>query len=246
MFWCGFANYYLMTSVHFNFKGMNEENLVSWYPSPPHEEVPVIVIPCEIDVKHDVKEIFTAAKLKYTSSNLWHSISKEQKEGCRRFQVKGVEVRKLGKDHPLCGEYGLFASRKYSRFDIVGEYTGKIVGNKVGGHYVAALEDKEYDESLGIDALTMGNEMRFINSYLGVSFQANVIMKTVYVDTYPRIVIVCKEDISVGDEFLLDYGEAYHNAYITKKVSVRDCPVSVDDLKAALPMMTESSEEDED
>lgn len=120
----------------------------------------------------------------------------------------------LGKDHFLCGEKGVFATEKFDRFDIVGEYTGKVVDDTVNGHYVAALEDKTLNESLGIDAENCGNEMRYINSYLNIDFEANVSMRTVYMNTYPHIVIVCTKDIDVGDELLLDYGKVVLIIYI--------------------------------
>ena len=56
--------------------------------------------------------------------------------------------------------------------------------------------------------------MRFINTYQGISDHANVTMSTVYMDTYPHIVIVCKEDIPPGQELLLDYGEGYINHFL--------------------------------
>ena len=78
--------------------------------------------------------------VKYTSNNFWSPrISKEKKEKCRRQIVVGVEVRDLPSTHFLSGEQGLFALEKFSQFDIVGEYTGRVVDDDVSGHYVAAL-----------------------------------------------------------------------------------------------------------
>ena len=90
-----------------------------------------------------------------------------------------------------------------------------------------ALEDKTTLDSLGLDAKNCGNELRFINSYLNVDFGPNVTMRTVYINTYPHICIVCMRDIEIGDEFLLDYGEAYNKAYLTPPVKVPNIPVSV-------------------
>lgn len=133
----------------------------------------------------------------------------------RRFHVHGVEVRDLPPNHKLHGEQGLFATRKFSQFDIIGEYTGRVVDKECYGHYVACLEDSnEHDESVGIDAEQVGNEMRFINSYLNIAFSPNVAMRTVYIDTHPRIIIVCIADIDIDDELLLDYGKAYNEAYL--------------------------------
>ena len=160
--------------------------------------------------------IWATDKLKYTAQNWWSpGLSKEKRENCRRGTVAGVEVRDLHPPHFLAGEQGLFAIEKFSRFDVIGEYTGRIVDDDVSGHYVAALEDKTTLDSLGLDAQDCGNEMRFINSYLNVDFAPNVTMRTVYINTYPHICIVCTRDIDVGDEILLDYGDAYNKAFLT-------------------------------
>lgn len=185
--------------------------------------------------------VFQDLQLKYLTANAWHGVSKEVKEGARRHHIHGVQVRKLPSNHFLHGEYGLFAARKFAKFDIIGEYVGKIVGDKAYGHYVAALEDKEHEKSLGIDAEHFGNEMRFINSYLNVDFKANVSMRTAYVGTYPHILIVCLEDIDVGDELLLDYGEAYNQAYLTKKTIKIDSDLDYETVKGSLPFFGSSS-----
>lgn len=224
-----------------------------WYPCPPPENLPANASemppqqPAEDPKARLLRICNDELKIKYIDSNHWGSISREQRQLARRFQVKGVEARKLPPSHFLHGEYGLFATRKFSKFDIVGEYVGKIVGNTVNGHYVAALEDKEHEESLGIDAQHMGNEMRFINSYLNVAFRANVTMRTAYVDTLPHILLVCMEDIDVDDELLLDYGEAYNQAYLLpKKVVKVEGNLSTEELMSSLPMGGSSSDEDSD
>ena len=151
----------------------------------------------------------------------------------------------MPKDHVLHGEYGLFATKRFSKFDIIGEYTGKVVGDDVHGHYVASLEDKEHHASLGLDAGQCGNEMRFINSYLNVAFNANVAMRTVYINTLPHIAIVCTEDILPGDELLLDYGDAYNNAYLIPKPPVAVSEVQCDslsDMSLPLPFCGEQSD----
>lgn len=218
-----------------------------WYPSPPPTEISLEQASRIVDFptppSHDNRQAFVELGVRYVHSNQWYGVSNEEKEKCRRFKVKGVEARKLGKDHVLCGQYGLFATEKFSQFDIIGEYTGKIVGSTVNGHYVAALEDKGHDDSLGIDAENMGNEVRFINSYLNVAFKANVTMRTAYVDTFPHIVIVCMEDIFPGDEILLDYGEAYNKAYLLPNTITVTSELSLEEVAAALPFC---SEEDSD
>ena len=85
-------------------------------------------------------KIWSGGSVKYTSNNFWSpKISKDKKEKCRRQIVVGVEVKDLPANHFLSGEQGLFALEKFAQFDIVGEYTGRVVDDDVSGHYVAAL-----------------------------------------------------------------------------------------------------------
>jgi hypothetical protein len=224
---------------------------VAWYPRPPPastDEIPINNLPVsETSIEIPPFDPFAETNVKYLHANRWNSIPKTKIEACRRHKPKGVEVRKLPKNHFLYGEYGLFATERFNRFDIIGEYTGKIVGDEVqGGHYVAALEDKGNDDSLGCDAEFHGNEMRFINSYLNVAFRPNVSMRTAYVNTYPHIIIVCIEDIEVGDEILLDYGEAYNKAYLLPKTNlVRECEITMEEMQNALPFLKDSSSDSE-
>lgn len=46
----------------------------------------------------------------------------------------------------LYRQYGVYASRPWEPFDVIGEYVGRVVPPKVGGEYVAVFErdDKGY------------------------------------------------------------------------------------------------------
>ena len=72
--------------------------------------------------------------------------------------------------------------------------------------------------------------MRYINSYINIDFEPNVTMRTVYMNTYPHIIIVCTKDLEIGDELLLDYGKAYTDAYLTPKPKVEVPNVPMCDL----------------
>jgi len=226
---------------------MSETPSPSWYPSPPHETIPTQnLVGKESNAEINEFDVWKEIDVKCTQSNLWNSIPKEKKEACRRHKPKGVEVRKLPKGHFLHGQYGLFATERFSRCDVIGEYCGKIVGDDVNGHYVAALEDKGHDDSLGINAEYIGNEMRFINSYLNIGFKPNVTMRTAYVDTLPHIVIVCYEDIEIDDEILLNYGDAYNKAYLLPNTITVTSEITLEDVKNELPFMCSSSDSDSD
>lgn len=193
----------------------------------------------------EMHPVWTSGKLKYITTNVWSpTISKSVKEATRRFRMSGVEVRDVPPGHFLfgTGQQGLYAIAKFFKYDVLGEYVGKIVGNEVSGHYVAALEDKPHADSLGIDAASHGNEARFINSYLNVNFGPNVTMRTVYINTYPHIVLVCTQDIEIGDEILLDYGEAYNRAYLIPK----ELPPTERVDMSVLPLMEDSEATEDD
>mmetsp|Transcript_12373 Transcript_12373/g.18769 ORF Transcript_12373/g.18769 Transcript_12373/m.18769 type:complete len:231 (+) Transcript_12373:115-807(+) len=181
-------------------------------PTPPPKQLKPVEVS---DVKSHHIWKHNGGKVGYTSHNMWgKTITQERKEKTRRSHAYGVEIRDLPADHVLCGEQGLFATKRFERFDVIGEYTGRIVDSDVGGHYVACLEDVSYDESLGVDAADIGNELRCINAYQGIGEKANAKMRTAYINSFPHVIIICTEDIEIGEEILLDYGEAYTNMYL--------------------------------
>lgn len=229
---------------------------MSWYPCQPLDhDLPVVekadisavpAVAASIQAQKDQKQRFWEHdNLKFTGSNIWKGIQRHKKDSIKRNHIDGVEVRLLPPDHVLKGEYGLFATKKFDICDVIGEYVGVVVGNNKGGHYVATLEDKFQCDSLGIDAEKIGNEMRFINSYLNVAFFANVAMRTVYIDGMPHIVIVCTRDIDVGEEFLLDYGEAYNKAYLLPRPPEKPPVVTTaEEMRDALPFCGSDSEDE--
>ena len=156
---------------------------------------------------------FVMDEFVYIRSNNWSNIPKSRRDhgGIRKTSIPGIEVRVLPKGHLLENQKGVFAKKKFSTFDIIGEYTGNITFQN--GRYVAAIDKDNNNNNLGIDAETHGNEMRFINHYRNIGMFANVVMRVCYIDTYPHIIIVCTRDILEGEEVLLDYGDAYIEAY---------------------------------
>ena len=139
---------------------MEDANKPEWYPNDPGvygvELIDANLRKAQIFIEKStcppktLESINWDPTLKYAHTLWWSAnIKKEKKEACRREFIQGIEVRNLGPDHFLCGEKGVFATEKFSRFDIIGEYTGRVVDDTVNGHYVAALEDKTLTESLG-------------------------------------------------------------------------------------------------
>lgn len=224
--------------------------IMSWYPARSEKDADTIAecttrtttraneaqkMALDTDQKH---EKWANGTLKYTLCNRWAAnIDKNVKESCRRHHIYGVVVKSLPPNHQLHGEEGLFTVKKFEKYDIIGEYTGKIVGPEVTcGHYLATLEDKaDQESSLGLDAGETGNEMRFINSYMGIDFSPNVTMRTAYMNTYPHLFIVAMRDLDEGEELLLDYGAAYNNMYILPHVNKCEAKVTTEISMDELP-----------
>mmetsp|Transcript_20101 Transcript_20101/g.20209 ORF Transcript_20101/g.20209 Transcript_20101/m.20209 type:complete len:301 (-) Transcript_20101:121-1023(-) len=159
-----------------------------------------------------------------------------------QLRPDGVEVRHLPSTHSLYGEKGLYATKNFKEYDIIGEYTGLIVGPDIGGHYCACLEDKPFKHSLSVDALLHGNEMRFINSYLNINKNKNLTLQTVYINTYPHLILICTKDIFINDEFLLDYGAEYTTAYLMRKPPLK--PYTIEEMEGVLPFYIDDDDID--
>ena len=109
-----------------------------WYPSPPPDAIPIYSgvdrgtpLGVELGEEH---AIWRSGKLRYLTSNITaKGLPEEKKKACRRNRVHGVEVRDLPPKHFLHGEQGLYATVNFSKCDIVGEYTGRIVDSNVNG-----------------------------------------------------------------------------------------------------------------
>ena len=164
----------------------------------------------------EVKSIFQSIEIEYISKNDWSGVKKSERnsnEVRARGFVPGTESRLLEGDHPLAGEYGLFAAKKFEMFDVIGEYLGDI--NQCEGHYCAAVSYSQCkSQEYSVDGGKKGNELRFINDYHNIASGPNVIMKDVHLDTYPCIVIVCVRDIEIGEEILVSYGPNYCSKYL--------------------------------
>ena len=156
-------------------------------------------------------------KNKYISTNTWPRSSqgrKIKKRSARPF-IHGVEIRILEETHPLSGQCGLFAIQPFEQFDIVGEYCGEVYEGDDGSEYATYLEDRNKKYALGVDATREGNEMRFANHFTGIADEPNIIMKIAYVEELPRVMVVCKKDIAIGEEFLFKYSDGFVEEYFS-------------------------------
>lgn len=153
----------------------------------------------------------------YTSSNIWprSSQGRKLKKGSVQPHTLGVEIRELEDPHPLSGELGLFAAQKFEMFDIVGEYIGEVFDGEGGSKYATYLEDRTKKYALGVDATRAGNESRFINHFTNIAEEPNVVMKVTYVEELPRVMVVCKKDVEIGEELLFQYSDEFVEEYFS-------------------------------
>ena len=148
-------------------------------------------------------------KGEYLVSNDWSNIRNYKKSK----SIEGVEVRVLPKGHILEGQKGLFATKAFSQYDVIGDYTG-VIRNKDSpdsdNRYLFNLVD-----DLVIDARDYGNELRFINSNMNISDEPNVTSTVSYIDGLPRVLYICTNDIEVGEEMVIDYGDDYNEKFLS-------------------------------
>ena len=154
---------------------------------------------------------------KYITSNTWprSSQGRKLKKSATQPNIRGVEIRDLEDPHPLSGELGLFAAQKFEIFDVVGEYTGEVFEGDGGSEYATYLEDRDKKYALGVDATREGNECRFINHFTNIAEEPNVVMKITYVEELPRVMVVCKKGIEIGEEMLFKYSDEFVEEYFS-------------------------------
>ena len=143
------------------------------------------------------------------------NIMKYPKNIPKKLFIKNVKIKLINDENHICnGEYGLYAINKIKKFQILGEYTGKITST--GGRYVAGFKNLEYTNNFGVDAQDSGNELRFINDYRNINTKPNTILENTYIDKRPKILVIATDDIDEDEELLLDYGTGYYNSFIKK------------------------------
>ncbi|ORY02428.1 SET domain-containing protein [Basidiobolus meristosporus CBS 931.73] len=100
-------------------------------------------------------------------------------------------------------DWGLFAMEKIEANDMVIEYIGEIIRQKVADHREKIYERSGIGSSylFRVDEDTMGNIARFINHCCTPNCNAKVIS----VDGQKKIVIYAKRDIEEGEEITYDY-----------------------------------------
>jgi len=126
-----------------------------------------------------------------------------------QFNQLRSRKKRLKFERSLIHEWGLFAQEPISANDMVIEYVGEIIRQKVaderehryekmgiGSSYLFRIDDDTI-----IDATKKGNLARFINHCC----DPNCYAKIITVGDRKRIIIYSKRDIAVGEEITYDY-----------------------------------------
>ncbi|KAG2187792.1 hypothetical protein INT44_005482, partial [Umbelopsis vinacea] len=106
-------------------------------------------------------------------------------------------------------DWGLFAQERIDANDMVIEYVGEVIRQKVADHREKAYErcgiGSSYlfrvDDDTVIDATKKGSVARFINHCCSPNCSAKIIT----VDKQKKIVIYANRDIELGEEITYDY-----------------------------------------
>jgi hypothetical protein len=128
--------------------------------------------------------------------------------------IDGIEVRILPSSHLLSGQKGVFATKQFKQYDVIGEYTGIIRENEhceENNLYIFDLVDE-----IVIDGQDCSNELKYVNSYINLADEPNLVSSNCYIDGLPKVLYVCSKDINVGEELLIDYGDSYNEAHILR------------------------------
>ncbi|KAK3262191.1 hypothetical protein CYMTET_28938 [Cymbomonas tetramitiformis] len=174
----------------------------------------------------------------YSSWCVWgNPKSRAERERRRAFPPRfldGVEIRPLHAQHPIAtmramraaaagamsdpakAQYGLYAARSWEAGKRIGVYTGMVRRAQ------SAVEQWEYifEEHVGgaeggvyihVDALRVGNELRFVNDYRNVAPEPNVeFRKELHPDTGELVITAhTLRQVVPGEEILADYGDKF-------------------------------------
>jgi hypothetical protein len=107
--------------------------------------------------------------------------------------------------------FGVFAERDLAEGELIGEYTGMVSSEITGNdftylHSYPALTWGEEELFLVVDALTMGNETRFLNhsDAGGVSH-----IEDYYFNGHWHILFKVTSPVAKGEQLFVDYGAGY-------------------------------------
>ncbi|KAI9592083.1 SET domain-containing protein [Syncephalis fuscata] len=126
-----------------------------------------------------------------------------------KFNQLRVRKKQLRFARSSIHAWGLFAMERIEAKEMVIEYIGEVIRQKVADHREKMYEKSgigssylfRIDDDTVIDATKKGNVARFINHCCS----PNCIARIITVDGEKKIVIYAKQDIEEGEEITYDY-----------------------------------------
>ena len=121
---------------------------------------------------------------------------------------RSLEIKVLGKDHPLESQRGLFATDYIPVNSVLGEYVGELTfypeEQKVSlSSYGWKVIHPHY--MFTVDAAKGGNELAFVNDFRGIENKPNVIPKLLAHGNLHYFCFVAARQIVPNEEILVDY-----------------------------------------
>eukprot|EP01088_Endostelium_zonatum_P001637 TRINITY_DN11970_c0_g1_i1.p1 TRINITY_DN11970_c0_g1~~TRINITY_DN11970_c0_g1_i1.p1 ORF type:complete len:464 (+),score=120.54 TRINITY_DN11970_c0_g1_i1:190-1581(+) len=130
--------------------------------------------------------------------------------------ILGAEIRVVEDvRHPCYQSRGLFATRNWEAGEYIGPYAGEIRLDTIQrARYLANFGFiwKGETKTFVLDGEKKGNEARFINDFRGIGKEDNVVLETVNENKTSWLAVRVERPVRRGEEFLLDYGDAYWRA----------------------------------
>ena len=140
-----------------------------------------------------------------------------------------VKLKRISdKNHPACGQYGLFAYREIEPHAHVCDYIGVVRDagepESESSDYALAFDDHGFASDDGeaprlcVDAQQFGNEGRMVNDFRGVAKETNVKFgnRLVGSGAAPRLALFAgPRGVKKGQECVASYGKGYWSARVS-------------------------------
>ena len=153
---------------------------------------------------------------------------------------RALETRRIPEGDPrpgLIGQLGVYCRVNVPAWSVVGRYAGVMcfeseVGQYAGllaltdwesyGYTISSLvQDNEEEDGLVISGIDnrqdFGSIGKYVNDFRNSSKQANVEFVEVIRGGFPYVFLVSTTKITAGEELLLDYGQAYWDAFVSSR-----------------------------
>ena len=115
----------------------------------------------------------------------------------------GYIVKKIEDNtHPVFENYGLFSTKNWKKYDILGEYFGELCEYK-NGDYLVGIDLEGY-RGCCIDSEKTECYMKYINHYKNIG-KPNCKYVSTIIEGNPKVFLVVIKEIKENEEILANY-----------------------------------------